>query len=151
MPSTHTPGSIFNADCIQTMRSFDRGSVDFILIDPPYIVNYSGRDGRMVANDDNTRWLAHRRYVAAHGLPESMDDPFSHSIVDIDQEEGPVADLSFSAHALKQSSALAAATPARNSSEAGRHGHYPLAPLPNRRLISHYASERSRESGNRLA
>ncbi|MGP2492642.1 hypothetical protein ACTDI4_13580 [Mesorhizobium sp. PUT5] len=46
---------IFNADCIQAMRSFDRGSVDFILTDPPYIVNYRGRDGRKVANDDNAR------------------------------------------------------------------------------------------------
>ena len=48
---------IFNADCIQAMRSFERGSVDFILTDPPYIVNYRGRDGRKVANDDNARWV----------------------------------------------------------------------------------------------
>jgi hypothetical protein len=25
--------------------------------DPPYIVNYRGRDGRKVANDDNAHWL----------------------------------------------------------------------------------------------
>ncbi len=48
---------IFNADCIQAMRSFDRGSVDFILTDPPYLVNYRDRGGRKVANDDNARWL----------------------------------------------------------------------------------------------
>lgn len=56
--STQSPRNvIFNADCIQAMRSFDRGSVDFILTDPPYLVNYRGRDGRKVANDDNARWL----------------------------------------------------------------------------------------------
>lgn len=56
--STQAPRNvIFNADCIQAMRSFERGSVDFILTDPPYLVNYRGRDGRTVTNDDNARWL----------------------------------------------------------------------------------------------
>ncbi|MBN9047747.1 MAG: DNA methylase [Rhizobiales bacterium] len=56
--TTKTPRNlIFNTDCIEVMRSFDRASVDFILTDPPYIVNYRGRDGRKVANDDNARWL----------------------------------------------------------------------------------------------
>ena len=56
--STQAPRNvIFNADCIQAMRSFDRGSVDFILTDPPYLVNYRDRGGRKVANDDNARWL----------------------------------------------------------------------------------------------
>lgn len=48
---------IFNADCIDVMRSFDRGSVDMIVTDPPYITRYRSRDGRTVANDDNARWL----------------------------------------------------------------------------------------------
>ncbi len=48
---------ILHADCIDAMRSFERASVDFVLTDPPYIVNYRGRDGRKVANDDNARWL----------------------------------------------------------------------------------------------
>ena len=38
--NANTPRNvIFNADCIQAMRSFERASVDFILTDPPYIVN----------------------------------------------------------------------------------------------------------------
>ncbi|MDD2676583.1 MAG: DNA methyltransferase [Methylacidiphilaceae bacterium] len=49
--------TIFQGDCIATMRRFERGSVDFILTDPPYITHYRGRDGRTVANDDNARWL----------------------------------------------------------------------------------------------
>ncbi len=48
---------IFNADCIVVMRSFDRGSVDMIVTDPPYITRYRSRDGSTVANDDNARWL----------------------------------------------------------------------------------------------
>ncbi|RWR27219.1 DNA methylase [Sinirhodobacter populi] len=56
--NANTPRNvILNADCIDAMRSFDRGSVDFILTDPPYLVNYRDRSGRKVANDDNTRWL----------------------------------------------------------------------------------------------
>lgn len=49
--------AIFNADCIDVMRSFDRGSVDMIVTDPPYITRYKSRDGRSVINDDNSRWL----------------------------------------------------------------------------------------------
>lgn len=48
---------IINADCIDAMRSFDRGSVDFILTDPPYVTRFRDRQGRTVANDDNGRWL----------------------------------------------------------------------------------------------
>ena len=56
--NANTPRNmIFNADCIQAMLSFERGSVDFILTDPPYLLNYRSRDGRTVANDDNARWL----------------------------------------------------------------------------------------------
>ncbi|WP_439926225.1 DNA methyltransferase [Nitrobacter sp. JJSN] len=33
------------------------GSVDFVLTDPPYLVNYRSRDGRRVANDNNDAWL----------------------------------------------------------------------------------------------
>lgn len=49
--------TILNGDCIDVMRKLERASVDFILTDPPYITNYRGRDGRTVANDDNSRWL----------------------------------------------------------------------------------------------
>lgn len=48
---------IFNADCIEAMQAFDRGSVDFILTDPPYVTRFRDRQGRTVANDDNGRWL----------------------------------------------------------------------------------------------
>ena len=44
-------------DCIDVMRSMPWACVDFILTDPPYLVNYRDRSGRRVANDDNEAWL----------------------------------------------------------------------------------------------
>ena len=38
--------TVVNGDCIEVMRAFERGSVDFILTDPPYITRYRSRDGR---------------------------------------------------------------------------------------------------------
>ncbi len=49
--------SIIQGDCIQVMAGLAASSVDFILTDPPYLVNYVSRDGRGVPNDDNDRWL----------------------------------------------------------------------------------------------
>ncbi len=39
------------------MRQFRSASVDFVLTDPPYLVNYTSNDGRTVPNDDNDAWL----------------------------------------------------------------------------------------------
>jgi len=49
--------SILNADCLDALSAFPPASVDFILTDPPYLVNYKSRDGRTVPNDDNDEWL----------------------------------------------------------------------------------------------
>jgi len=54
--STLTPNCILG-DCIDVMRGLPAESIDFILTDPPYLVNYRSRDGRTVANDNNDRWL----------------------------------------------------------------------------------------------
>jgi DNA modification methylase len=48
---------IILADCVQAMPDLYPASVDFVLTDPPYLVDYKGRDGRTVTNDDNARWL----------------------------------------------------------------------------------------------
>lgn len=56
--NTNTPRNlVINANCIDAMRTFNRGSVDFILTDPPYVTRFRDRQGRTVANDDNGRWL----------------------------------------------------------------------------------------------
>ncbi|MCQ9156350.1 DNA methyltransferase [Acidomonas methanolica] len=55
--ATDFRNTILNGDSVTLMRALPRNSVDFILTDPPYLVNYQGRDGRKVRNDDNARWL----------------------------------------------------------------------------------------------
>lgn len=49
--------TILNADCLKALPMLPDRSVNFILTDPPYIVGYKSRDGRMIANDDNDAWL----------------------------------------------------------------------------------------------
>ena len=44
-------------DCLDFMPSLPARSVDFVLTDPPYGVNYSSRDGRSIANDRDLSWL----------------------------------------------------------------------------------------------
>lgn len=44
-------------DCLQVLRTLPDSSVDFVLTDPPYLVRYQDRTGRIVPNDDNARWL----------------------------------------------------------------------------------------------
>jgi DNA modification methylase len=48
---------ILHGDCIEAMRRMPTESVDFVLTDPPYLVNYRDRDGRMIQNDANADWL----------------------------------------------------------------------------------------------
>jgi DNA modification methylase len=57
MLSSLPMNSILHGDCVDVMRTFPSESIDFILTDPPYLVRYRSRDGRTVANDDNSRWL----------------------------------------------------------------------------------------------
>jgi adenine-specific DNA-methyltransferase len=48
---------ILHGDCIETMREMPAKSVDFVLTDPPYLVNYRDRDGRTIQNDADDTWL----------------------------------------------------------------------------------------------
>jgi adenine-specific DNA-methyltransferase len=49
---------ILLGDCVQVMEQMPSESVDFILTDPPYGVQYEDRSGRRVANDDRSDWIA---------------------------------------------------------------------------------------------
>jgi DNA modification methylase len=49
--------TVLSGDCIEVMRGLDRESVDFILTDPPYLVDYRSRDGRTIRNDADGSWL----------------------------------------------------------------------------------------------
>jgi site-specific DNA-methyltransferase (adenine-specific) len=48
---------IFHGDCIEVMSQMPANSVDFILTDPPYLVNYRDRTGRTIQNDTDDTWL----------------------------------------------------------------------------------------------
>lgn len=49
--------TILYGNCIEKMRELPANSMDFILTDPPYLVNYRDRSGRSVPNDANDQWL----------------------------------------------------------------------------------------------
>jgi len=52
-----TANTIIHADCLHILPQLPTGSVDFVLTDPPYLANYTSRDGRSIKNDDNDAWL----------------------------------------------------------------------------------------------
>ncbi len=49
--------TILNGDCIEVMQQMSANSVDFIVTDPPYLVNYPDRTERSIQNDANATWL----------------------------------------------------------------------------------------------
>ena len=49
--------TVINGDRTALLPTLPKGSVDFILTDPPYLVRYRDRQARRIANDDNDRWL----------------------------------------------------------------------------------------------
>ena len=49
--------TILQGDCLAILPTLAAESADFILTDPPYLVNYRSRDGRTIANDNNDPWL----------------------------------------------------------------------------------------------
>ena len=54
---SHYTNRILHGDCIEAMRRMPTQSVDFILTDPPYLVNYRDRYGRTLQNDTDSDWL----------------------------------------------------------------------------------------------
>jgi site-specific DNA-methyltransferase (adenine-specific) len=49
--------TILHGNCIDMMQRLSAQSVDFILTDPPYLVNYRDRNGRTLQNDRDNNWL----------------------------------------------------------------------------------------------
>ena len=48
-----TFNKIYCGDAAEILKTIQGGSVDLVVTDPPYLVNYQDRTGRRVANDDN--------------------------------------------------------------------------------------------------
>lgn len=44
-------------DCLAVLPTLPDRAVDFVLTDPPYLVNYQDRSGRGIANDKSDGWL----------------------------------------------------------------------------------------------
>jgi adenine-specific DNA-methyltransferase len=49
--------TVLQGDCRDRLAAFPDGSFDFVLTDPPYLVNYVARDGRSIKGDTNGEWL----------------------------------------------------------------------------------------------
>jgi site-specific DNA-methyltransferase (adenine-specific) len=49
--------TVVHGDCAQVMRQIPAQNVDFILTDPPYLLNFRDRCGRSIANDRDASWL----------------------------------------------------------------------------------------------
>jgi site-specific DNA-methyltransferase (adenine-specific) len=48
---------ILHGNCIEVMQQIPANNVDFILTDPPYLVNYRDRNNRSIPNDVDANWL----------------------------------------------------------------------------------------------
>ncbi|MEM7132089.1 MAG: DNA methyltransferase [Chloroflexota bacterium] len=48
---------LIHDNCIQVMQTMPSHSIDLIVTDPPYLVNYRSRDGRTIAGDQDDAWL----------------------------------------------------------------------------------------------
>lgn len=51
-------GDVLQGNCVDLLPSLEAASIDLILTDPPYLVDYKDRSGRTIANDDNDCWVA---------------------------------------------------------------------------------------------
>jgi len=49
--------SIIEGDCIEVMRQLPDNSIDLVVTDPPYLVNYKDRQGRSLLNDQDDAWV----------------------------------------------------------------------------------------------
>lgn len=57
LPASPPRNTVLQGDCIAVMASLPKASVDLVLTDPPYLVNYRDRAGRSIANDRNADWV----------------------------------------------------------------------------------------------
>jgi adenine-specific DNA-methyltransferase len=57
-PLHHFINRILCGNSAEVLRELPADSIDLVITDPPYLVNYRARDGRTVAGDDTDAWLA---------------------------------------------------------------------------------------------
>ena len=49
--------SVIHADCLDVLPSFPDESIDLVITDPPYLVNYKPRDASKCTGDNTDYWL----------------------------------------------------------------------------------------------
>lgn len=52
-----TKDVILSGDCLNVLPTLPERCAQFVLTDPPYLVNYRSRDGRSIPNDVHSDWL----------------------------------------------------------------------------------------------
>lgn len=52
-----TDNQIIHGDCIDVLKTLPDKSVNLVITDPPYLVNYKSRDGRTILNDNDEKWM----------------------------------------------------------------------------------------------
>ncbi len=57
-PISEFTNRILCGDCVEVMKDMPSTSVDFVLTDPPYLVNYRSSDGRTIAGDNDPDMVA---------------------------------------------------------------------------------------------
>jgi DNA modification methylase len=57
LQQSNLTNQIVHGDCITVMQQMPNDCVDFVLTDPPYLVNYRDRSGRTIQNDVDEKWL----------------------------------------------------------------------------------------------
>jgi adenine-specific DNA-methyltransferase len=62
--------TIILGDCCSVMQEFPTNSIDLVVTDPPYLINYQSRDGRNIAGDSNDAWLV-PAFAAAYRVLKS--------------------------------------------------------------------------------
>ena len=62
--------TIYNEDCLEGMKRIPDGSVDLIVTDPPYGIEYRTfrTNSRRIMNDDNLRWIDEFAYQSSRVL-----------------------------------------------------------------------------------
>ena len=45
---------IVQGDCVQILKALPSASVDLVVTDPPYLVNYRDRSGQTIKNDNGS-------------------------------------------------------------------------------------------------
>lgn len=64
---------VLQGECAEILKALPDNSIDFVLTDPPYIVNYMDRRGRTVANDQTPKQIKQVwRQVARVLKPDSL-------------------------------------------------------------------------------